>query len=286
MRWVRDLDDDATIDFVMRAVESIDRLDLLATLTEADSRATGPSAWGTWKAELVGALVARVRARLRGEPPPLMAPTSWSDTSDLLRMARQPQQIIADDGVVAVVTGDRPGVFSRVAGVLALRGLDVVEAEAHSTPQGQALSRFRVVDRLRDETPWADIIADLDRALAGQLAIEARLAERARAHAQHRRFTTTASATVTFDNAASEEATVIDVEAPDAVGMLYRITRAFADLDLDIRSAKVQTLGVHVIDAFYIRDRNGTKITDPKVMSEIERAVLYAVEAGVAASRT
>ena len=43
-------------------------LDLLAALTEADSLATGPSAWGTWKAELVAELVDRVGQRL-GELP-------------------------------------------------------------------------------------------------------------------------------------------------------------------------------------------------------------------------
>jgi [protein-PII] uridylyltransferase len=86
---------------------------------------------------------------------------------------------------------------------------------------------------------------------------------------------------VTFDNTASHEATVIDVEAPDAIGMLYRITRALTDLDLDIRSAKVQTLGAHVVDAFYVRDRHGEKITDDASLAEIERALLYSVKEGI-----
>ena len=70
---------------------------------------------------------------------------------------------------------------------------------------------------------------------------------------------------------------MIDVEAPDAIGVLYRITKALTDLDLDIRSAKVQTLGAHVVDAFYVRDRSGAKIVDVELMAEVERAVLYAV---------
>ena len=61
---------------------------LVKTLfTEADARATGPTAWGTWKAELVGALVARVAARLRGEPPPSAAPSSWSEAVSAARQA-------------------------------------------------------------------------------------------------------------------------------------------------------------------------------------------------------
>ncbi|HMC80890.1 MAG TPA: [protein-PII] uridylyltransferase, partial [Acidimicrobiia bacterium] len=82
---------------------------------------------------------------------------------------------------------------------------------------------------------------------------------------------------VAFDNQASEGATVIDVRAPDAIGTLYRITRTLADFDLDIRSAKVQTLGSEVVDAFYVRDRDGRKITDEARLAEIERAILHSL---------
>ncbi len=139
------------------------------------------------------------------------------------------------------------------------------------------MSRFRVVDRLRDDTPWPRIVADLERALDGGLAIEARLADRAREYARRGRYRTTLRTAVTFDNEASNDATVVDIEAPDEIGLLYRITRAFGELDLDIRSAKVQTLGVHVVDAFYVRDRFGKKIEDATLLAEIERALLHAV---------
>ena len=279
----RDLDDDATIEFVAGLVPSIEQLQLLAALTEADAKATGPTAWGSWKAGLVHTLVDRVAARLLGQPHSSRGNRSWPDEQELIALAGDGPRIIAADQAVTVVTDDRPGVFSRVAGVLALRGLDVLEAVAHSTPEGCALSRFRVVDRLRDETPWPEIVADLERALAGRLAIEARLAERARTHAAHGRLSRAgaASTTVTFDNILSPDATVVDVEAPDAIGVLYRITRALADLDLDIRSAKVQTLGPRVVDAFYVRDRLGRKVDDLVQLREIERAIVHAVGVGV-----
>ena len=72
----RDLDDEATIDLVAKAVGSVESLHLLAALTEADAKATGPTAWSPWKAELVSVLVARVDARLRGEPQPVMSKPS------------------------------------------------------------------------------------------------------------------------------------------------------------------------------------------------------------------
>ena len=277
----RDLDDQATIDLVADAVGSVEHLQLLAALTEADSKATGPAAWSSWRAGLVDALVARVAARLRGETLPPTTHLAGYDDVDLASLAGGGHRIVAEHDTVTVVTSDRPGVFSRVAGVLALRGLDVLEAAAFSTPDGEAVSRFRVVDRLRDETPWDAITADLDRALDGRLAIQARLAERARSHGRGRAIRAVDNAVVTFDNAASQDATVIDVEAPDAIGMLYRITRALTDLDLDIRSAKVQTLGSHVVDAFYVRDRHGDKVLDNDLLAEIERALLYAVKEGI-----
>ena len=70
---------------------------------------------------------------------------------------------------------------------------------------------------------------------------------------------------------------LVDVHAPDAVGVLYAITRAFADLDLDIVSAKVHTLGPLVVDSFYLRDAAGRKVTDQVMLDEIERAVLHAL---------
>ena len=65
--------------------------------------------------------------------------------------------------------------------------------------------------------------------------------------------------------------------ALESAGLLHRVTRALAELDLDIRRAHVQTVGDRVADAFYVTDRDGAKVTDPEVLAEIERAVLYAV---------
>jgi [protein-PII] uridylyltransferase len=112
--------------------------------------------------------------------------------------------------------------------------------------------------------------------LNGRLALPARLAERARTYGRSRptRSRHTVAA-VAFDNSASAVATVIDVHAHDGVGVLYRMTRALAELDLDIRSARVQTLGSQVIDSFYVRDSRGAKVTDSHTLGEIERAILH-----------
>ena len=60
----RDLTDPATTRLVADAVGDTRTLDLLHALTEADATATGPSAWGSWKAQLVSELVDRTRLLL------------------------------------------------------------------------------------------------------------------------------------------------------------------------------------------------------------------------------
>ena len=66
---------------------------------------------------------------------------------------------------------------------------------------------------------------------------------------------------------------MIEVGAPDRLGLLYDITSALADLRLDVHLAKVATYTGRVIDAFYVRDALGGKITDPEQIVEIETAV-------------
>jgi [protein-PII] uridylyltransferase len=123
---------------------------------------------------------------------------------------------------------------------------------------------------------WARVTGDLERALGGRLSLESRLADRARAYAGRRRAAAArpAEPRVLFDDGASATATVVEVRAPDGVGVLYRITRALADCDLDVRTAKVSTLGHEVVDAFYVTDATGSKIADDAHRGEIERAVL------------
>jgi [protein-PII] uridylyltransferase len=274
----RDLDDPVTIERVAATVGSAPQLELLAALTEADSLATGPSAWGHWKAELVARLVDRVSELLSGEGGRASTAT-FPTPAQLARLGQGTDLIEASGHTVTVMTADRPGVFSRVAGVLALHGLDVLAAAAHSTEEGRALAEFRVHDPFRDSTPWDRVRADLRLALDGRLALGARLAERARTYHRRKPASPTAPGTrVTFDAEASAGATVIDVQTRDGVGVLYRITRALAELDLDIRSARVQTLGASVVDAFYVRDGRGGKITDDHLLAEIESAILHSVE--------
>ena len=284
----RDLGDPATIRFVADAVVDTPTLHLLHALTEADSKATGPSAWGSWKEQLVVDLVARTELALDGVDPSSAVPRRFPDDATFGAMAvgRLDVRVDADETragteCVTIVCPDVPGTFARVAGVLSLRGFDVLTAWAYSGEVGgppMAASRFRVMPP-RPGTDWRPVVDDLRRALAGELAIEARLAERARTY--RRRPATQATPAgpprVSFHDDASDDATVVEVRAPNRIGALHRIARALAEVGLDIRHATVQSMGEEVVDTFYVRTAAGSMVTDDFHRGEIERAVLHAI---------
>jgi [protein-PII] uridylyltransferase len=279
----RDLDDPGTIEQVAKAVGDVPTLRLLAALTEGDSLATGPAAWGSWKAQLVLDLVERTVHVLEGGSLADVPRDEFPTAEHLRLMAAGAPSLDGRDDTLTVITPDRPGVFARVAGVLALHGLGVLDANAFSaepgTPgAGMALARFRVESTFGPIVPWDRVVRDLEAAFAGRLALTARLHERARTYASRRSTAATPVRTgVAFDNRASRVATVVDVLAPDSVGLLHRIAKALTELELDIRSAKVSTLGPQVIDAFYVRTAAGAKLDDEAIQREVERAILHAV---------
>lgn len=273
----RDLTDPATIEQVASAVGTVEVLDLLHGLTEADSLATGPSAWGDWKEGLVEELVARVRHVLGGGD---VAEVTWRlfpDADTLAVMAAGEVHIARAHDVITVVSPDTAGTFSRIAGVLSLHGLDVVSAQAHSDEGGMAASQFRIV-LPEGSLNWRSVKADLARALDHRLAIESRLAERAATYRRRRRTqaATPGPPSVVFDDSASSNATVIVVRAVTKIGILHRISKALGELGLDIRHATVQTIGMEVVDTFYVR-ANGKLVTDATYRKEIQRALLHAV---------
>ena len=274
----RDLADSATIMMVAEEVKTPLVLDLLHGLTEADSLATGTAAWGTWKAELVSDLVRRVHLVLGGAEVEEAQWRLFPDAEVLEMMAGGTVTFGLSDDSVTVVSPDRPGTFSRVAGVLALHGLGVLGAQAHSDEQGMAASQFRVIVPSHGPIEWQPIVQNLTRALNGELAIEARMAERAKTYRRKRRSAgELAPPRVTFFDEASSNATVIEVRAPDQHGILHRVTKAMAEVGLDIRHATVQTIGDEVVDAFYVRTSGGSKLTDKFHRQEVERAILFSL---------
>jgi [protein-PII] uridylyltransferase len=259
----RDLEDPATARGVADAVRDREVLELLHALTEADSAATGPAAWSTWKGQLIADLVRRASSLLEGAATPDPAPLSPAQEA---LVGAGELTLAADGDEVTVVAPDRPGLLSLSAGVLALHRLDVRSANGFSRGP-TAVTVFRVSPRFGSLPDWSLVRDDLRRAVEGTLALPEKLAAREAAYAG--RSTQVAASTVHLVDDASETSTIVEVRAPDELGVLHRITAVLDDFGLDVRSAHISTLGADVVDAFYV-----PVLTDPAVRESLVQALL------------
>jgi [protein-PII] uridylyltransferase len=295
----RDLDDPATVQVVADAVRDTETLELLHALTEADALATGPAAWSTWRASLVSDLAKRVAEVLaNGAVPEPAAPEPTAEEERLaVEAARTGGPVLAlhahaepdpdaesegpeEVGVELVLAvPDRPGLLAAAAGVFALHRLTVRAADLRAVdPIGDGpvtLLRWRVAAEYGSIPEAARLRVDLDRAFAGTLDIEARLAEREAAYPR-RRGVTAPPPRVTVAPGSSDSATVIEIRAQDAPGLLHRIGRALEITGVNVRSARISTLGANAVDAFYVTAANGSPLTDVRaaeVAREVEAAL-------------
>ncbi|MEV6261766.1 [protein-PII] uridylyltransferase [Streptomyces sp. NPDC051784] len=293
----RDLDDPATVRSVATAVGSASTLELLHALTEADALATGPAAWSSWRASLVADLVKRVAALLAGEEPPEPEPIAPSAEQERLAVEalRTGEPVLSlhtrsgpapEDGEpepvgveLLIALPDRPGVLPAAAGVLALHRLTVRAADLRAVElptelgetAGLLILSWRVAAEYGALPQAARLRADLVRALDGSLDIRARLAEREAAYPR-RRGMKAPPPRVTVAAAGSRLATVIEVRAQDAPGLLHRIGRALEQCAVRVRSAHVSTLGANAVDAFYVTDTDGRPLS-PEQAAEVAREV-------------
>ncbi len=275
----RDLSDEHTITRFGDTVGRHDRLGLLYVLTIGDSRATGPAAWGPSKAALVRELFSKTDDYLRDgvvgrvvDDERRAALEAHAD--QLARRELSVAWSTTDDGLLqcTVAAPDRTGLLAAVAGVLTLFGLDVRQAAGYSDAGGMALEVFTGVDafeRLAGADGRAELEAMLAGALRGDVPVAARLSERIRRYR-----TKPGDVAVRFDLDASLDATVVEVHATDEVGLLARLAATFADLELDVRTAKVATLGDRVVDVFYVRSAQGRKITDRLVLERLKATLI------------
>ncbi len=168
-------------------------------------------------------------------------------------------QIFVGGAWVDSASTDRRGLFSLIAGTLALHGLDVVGAEAFTGADGTAIDEFTILRSSATSPNWSKLTSDLRGVLSGEVDIDARLEQRMKQQYRSRRALAAAPPRfeVLISNDASEASTMIDVRAPDAPATLYRLSHALAGAGYDIRSAKVATLGHEVVDVFYVQCPSG-----------------------------
>jgi [protein-PII] uridylyltransferase len=163
---------------------------------------------------------------------------------------------------VLLVARDRPGLLAMVAGVLTLRGASVLAADAATSADGLVLDVFTV--RGANELQWPRITTDLHSALQGDIPLDDLLGSRSMDAED------AAMIHVGIDNAASQFFNLVEVRAPDQVGLLYRIASAMHAEGLDIHHARIATHPEGALDVFYVRNLSGAKLSEPEASQVAE----------------
>ena len=173
-----------------------------------------------------------------------------------------------------MVAPGRPDLLWRAAGVLASHRLAVRSANATSVGD-TAVTVFDVEPEYGEPPDATLVAADLRRMLQGRLDIADRLERRVRAAVP--RGAAVPAPRVTLVDDASETATVVEVRAHDAPGLLWRVGRALGECGLDVLAARVETLGAEVVDVFYVTDSGGEPLAGAGLRRVTVTAVLAAL---------
>lgn len=273
----RDIEDPGTISVVAEQVRTASFLHLLAALTESDSIATGPSAWSRNKAHLTAELTRSTERWLESDGEAEVEST-FPGTEHLALMESTDHAVLGHGHTLQVVTQDRPGLFARVAGALALNNLNIVGAQIHADDHTKALEVVQVVDADDDDAKidWPPVIELIEEILASDEDLTPRFEARERSILRRvvqapQRIETVR---VDFDNEVSAESTVVEVAGPDRLGLLYEVSSTIVAAGLDTQQARVQTVGGDVVDSFYVQTLDGEKLTDPATQESLRQSLL------------
>lgn len=265
----RDPDDPATVDLVASRLGSVEALDLLLALTEADARATAPKAWSSWRAGLVRDLARRARAALGSGAslPPIV-----TDDVTIPKAARKGAAAIAVDAAgdgsrVTVVAPDRVGLLADVAATFGLARIPVRAARAWAQDQ-YSVSVWEVGETGLDA---AVLRQRYDAVVDGRVDAARRLRPGDPGAAL--------DPAVVVRPEASEQATVLEVRTADRPGVVYLVCSALAALDVAVRSAHVDTLGPQAVDVFYLQESSAGVLSDQRA-AEAAHAVRAALSGG------
>ncbi|MFM9058316.1 MAG: [protein-PII] uridylyltransferase [Planctomycetaceae bacterium] len=205
---------------------------------------------------------------------------------ELGRLARLPADGVVtaarwqpETGTVAVTVVTRedvcPGIFHRVAGALAAERLEVLAADIHTLDDGLVIDHFTALDPDFAGAPPPERLAEVAAAIRAALKAERPPEFRRRWNPFAPRPAAAADAPprVSIDTASSAAATIVEVFATDAPGLLHAVAREIFNAGLSVRSARIGTHLDQVVDAFHVTDARGAKPTDPARLAALRTAL-------------
>ena len=215
------------------------------------------------------------------------APSQMAIHLGMMKKARQlpivlhaEQHASAGFSSVTICATERRGIFSLIAGALSHNRLNILGAEIYTSQDDLALDILHVetLDQRAVTSPqvWQRVEAVLRDALVDVRHVE-------QVPVQGRRFLKSQKFDVfvkpphiVINNSHSDTHTILELQAQDSLGLLYRLTRVLYEQDVDIALAKISTEGNRAIDVFYVTDADGRKIVEETALESIRHALLVA----------
>ena len=261
----RDLDDPATIQSILAVIPNLTTLELLHALSIADGEATGSAGWSDWKATLVSDLVKRVKKAMSGSSTIAAQPEI---TPEQLKVAEsgvlQVNLEQRENGYsIEIISPDKPGLLSLVAGVINTFRLDVRSARTKSHGSSAVMKWIVTPEPHAPAVTAQNLRSEIEKAFNDTSHIEDKLIARAQAYASIPAIPVP-DPIVEFYNDGATDATIIEVRSHDRPGLLFRIGAGITQSKVDIRSAIVTTLGAEAIDTLYVSELTGGPLSDER----------------------
>ena len=200
-----------------------------------------------------------------------LAHTDSLTTNPIVRWRHFPDRGMTE---VAVCTWDRLGLLAKVAGSLASVGLNIIRADVYTRADNVVLDLFEVCTEDFGHVEDELSLAHVTRLLTASLSPDSGLGFNIRRPEDE---SAARPPVVTFDNERSATYTVLQVEAPDRLGLLYDILQALTSSEVDIAHAIIVTDQGEAADIFYLTDTNGQKVTDPGLLQKMRDSLLAAL---------
>ena len=171
---------------------------------------------------------------------------------------------------VMIYTRDREALFARICGYFERAGFNIVEAKVHTTRHGYALDTFLVLGQGAD-AHYRDMIerieAELPLEVDSQAPLDAPRSGRLSRRVRH--FPISPVVNIRPDERGSYH--VLSLVAADRPGLLYGVARMLARYQINLQTARINTLGDRAEDVLLV---SGEALANPKTVLQLEQELL------------
>ncbi len=187
--------------------------------------------------------------------------------------------------VVNVVTWDRAGLFYKLAGAFSVAGLSILGSKVISRTDHIAIDTFYVVEPgrgpVQSSSAQEKFAKTIEEALVANRDLLPDIMAQAKKIAATRYLSTSTGETLqssfppTVDvyHELSMERTIVEVQARDQIGLLYRLAKTISDHSFDITFARIGTERGVAIDTFYIEGANHEPVETPERLHALRDAL-------------